>query len=271
MTRQQMPILAALFGYVVLMVGGVVLQRFPMGGQVAWMVLYEGGLMLAFPVAMIMLSRVPLHNGLRLHRVPVMHLLWFAAASVVFCLFYFHLTLFASRFLRPMHRMVESERYFIEMSVQQVGLLGIAVATMGVVICEETFFRGFFLGSFEGRMRALWVCLIIGVLFSVMHLDRGKLIPIIFAGAWFTYVALRGGSIWPGMVAHYVLNMLAVYLANMSDEIPRETYRMFRYPSALWFLATVPAMAGVVLLTELMYRPKRAAAPEMPVTLPSHS
>lgn len=252
-----MPIPAALLGYVILMAGGLALQRFPFGGQVAWMVLYEGGLMFVFPIVMVLLARVPLKDGLRLRRVPLTHLLWFAAASVVFCLFYFHLTMFATRFARPIHRMVESERYYIEASIQQVGLLGIALATVGVVICEETFFRGFFVGAFEGRMRTLLVCAVVGIFFSVMHLDRGKLLPILFAGAWFTYIALRGGSIWPGMVAHYVLNMIAVYLAHMSDEIPRETYRMFRYPSGWWFLATVPAMAVVVFITEKLSSSRR--------------
>lgn len=254
MTDKRLSPYAAVAAFAFLMGAGLLLQKVSFGSEAAWMITYEFGLMFLLPIVVLLVARVPVRAGLRMSRPKPLQLVWFALASLVFCAFYFHLTFFLSRFSRVTQIMVENERWFIMYSLRREGLAAIIAATVGVVICEETFFRGFFLAPLEKRIRMPMLCLISGIAFSGMHLDMGKFLSIIFAGAWFTYVALAGRSIWPGMVAHFVLNTTAVLLVNASQGISREAYMAIRYPSAVWLVVTLPAMAAVIWVTQWMMR-----------------
>jgi membrane protease YdiL (CAAX protease family) len=108
-------------------------------------------------------------------------------------------------------------------------LLIIAV-TVGAPLFEELLFRGFFwytaeratsgfLGSVAGlsaplaaQIGALTAFIGTSIFFALFHLDPVQsisLLPIAFFLGW---LRLLSGSVWPGVIAHFVNNALAVVL-----------------------------------------------------------
>jgi uncharacterized protein len=75
---------------------------------------------------------------------------------------------------------------------------------------EELFFRGFLLSLF-GQWWPVWLALLVqALLFAAMHPAprRAWLYPVwaFGGGIIFGAIALASGSVWPGVLAHYVFN-----------------------------------------------------------------
>jgi sodium transport system permease protein len=84
-------------------------------------------------------------------------------------------------------------------------------------VCEELFFRGFVLSgltaAFRGRHGATRAVLLSSALFAVFHVFPERWPPTFLMGVVLGVVAVRTGSIWPGMVVHAVNNSFAVLQA----------------------------------------------------------
>jgi len=93
------------------------------------------------------------------------------------------------------------------------GLSGLLVAmVLGAVVApvaEEIFFRGFLYTGLRARW-GKWAGLIItSLLFSLMHVLPGVLVPIFFMGLILGWLYERTGSIWPAVIVHGLNNALA--------------------------------------------------------------
>ena len=78
-------------------------------------------------------------------------------------------------------------------------------------IAEEIFFRGFLMNAFNGLFKNMHVAIIVtAVIFSVIHLQFTKFIPMFFLAVVFGYAAYWSGSIWTSIIAHFLNNSLAV-------------------------------------------------------------
>jgi membrane protease YdiL (CAAX protease family) len=78
-------------------------------------------------------------------------------------------------------------------------------------LAEEIFFRGFLMNVFNGIFNNMHVAILItAFLFSAMHLQFMKFIPMFFLATVFGYAAYWTGSIMTSIVAHFMNNSLAV-------------------------------------------------------------
>ena len=107
------------------------------------------------------------------------------------------------------------------MKADSAGMLVMTVLVAGVLtgLGEELFFRGaqqriFMLRGINGHV-AVWVTAII---FSLLHFQFYGFIPRMLLGAFFGYLAWKGGSLWLPIIAHALNNSLAVVFGSMSHQ-----------------------------------------------------
>ncbi len=86
-------------------------------------------------------------------------------------------------------------------------------------IAEELFFRGFLMNVFNGIFKNMHVAIIVtAVIFSLIHMQFLKAIPIAFLGVVFGYAVYWTGSIWTAIAAHFLNNAVVVFqLFYMKD------------------------------------------------------
>jgi sodium transport system permease protein len=85
-------------------------------------------------------------------------------------------------------------------------------------ICEELLFRGVLLYGLRGKMRPVWLCVTVGLIFGVFHLALFRLVTTTFLGIVITAVAVMTGSIFPGILWHAINNALPLLLLKYGDE-----------------------------------------------------
>lgn len=101
-------------------------------------------------------------------------------------------------------------------SLEGWGLLpAIVVIALLPAFFEETLFRGELLQSMEsGGWGTVPTVLISGLLFSLFHQNPEQTIYQFCCGACFALLAIRAGSVFPGMVAHFLNNALILVLTS---------------------------------------------------------
>ncbi|RYE23007.1 MAG: CPBP family intramembrane metalloprotease [Sphingobacteriaceae bacterium] len=89
-----------------------------------------------------------------------------------------------------------------------VNLLMIAILP---AVSEEFIFRGCFLQIFTGWTKSLhWGVWLSAALFSFIHFQFFGFLPRMLLGVFFGYFAAWSGSIWPGVLGHFLNNGIAV-------------------------------------------------------------
>lgn len=80
--------------------------------------------------------------------------------------------------------------------------------TLGVLApaCEEPLFRGFLYQSMRSRYGILISMTVSALLFAVLHLDPGGMLPLFCLGFVFAYTFERSQSLIPSLVAHGLWN-----------------------------------------------------------------
>ncbi len=136
-------------------------------------------------------------------------------------------------------------------------------------VCEEFFFRGFVLGSLH-KLSTVMAIVVSSLLFGLMHVLTSnvlmveRFLPTALIGVLLAVIALRTGSIWPGMIFHAIHNGLQFTLNHFRDELAKWDYMVEEgaHLPATWLIAGAGATA--LGLSLLMLGPKSAAR-----TLPS--
>lgn len=95
--------------------------------------------------------------------------------------------------------------------LQQTGL--VAVAAVLAPVCEEIAFRGYFQSALRLRLGDAAALAVGAALFAAMHLNPVSLPGLLLLGALFGWLALRTGSVWPGVAAHFANNAVASLIA----------------------------------------------------------
>ncbi len=75
---------------------------------------------------------------------------------------------------------------------------------------EELFFRGALQCIFTEWKNIRWAIWFSAIVFSAIHLQFYGFIPRMLMGAFFGYMVLWSGSLWPAVLAHFINNVLAV-------------------------------------------------------------
>ena len=119
----------------------------------------------------------------------------------------------------------------------------IMLMCVGTAFGEEWMFRGALLRCFKGYNKH-WAAVLVGFLFSLIHLEAYGFIPRWLLGTAFVYLVYWTGSIWPSVIAHAINNLWA--LIEM-----KEAPKMLEHFGAVWVCVSVVLM---VLVLWLIYR-----------------
>ncbi|WP_198170092.1 CPBP family intramembrane glutamic endopeptidase [Mucilaginibacter arboris] len=94
-----------------------------------------------------------------------------------------------------------------------VNLLMIAILP---AIAEEFIFRGCFQQIFTGWTKSIhWGVWLSAALFSAIHFQFFGLLPRMLLGVFFGYFAAWSGSIWPGVLGHFLNNGTALVVSYL--------------------------------------------------------
>ncbi len=95
-------------------------------------------------------------------------------------------------------------------------LLSFIVLALAPAICEEIMFRGILLKAFEkeGKVRAI---VLSSLLFGIFHLDSSRVLPTAILGLVMGWMVWTTGSIWSGVLIHFLNNSIVVVLARVSS------------------------------------------------------
>ncbi|HPU96349.1 MAG TPA: ABC transporter permease subunit/CPBP intramembrane protease [Candidatus Hydrogenedentes bacterium] len=111
------------------------------------------------------------------------------------------------------------------------------VVALSPALCEEVLFRGVLLRGFAGRFPAWAAVLLVSFLFGLFHLSIFRFLPTALLGIPLAYIALRSGSVFPAMLAHALVNALALAFS----------LRIMPEPVSLWFFPAGPEVSQVSL------------------------
>ena len=94
---------------------------------------------------------------------------------------------------------------------------------LGTAVGEELMFRGALLNCFvrAGGVRWHVAAWLVGLIFALIHFEPMGLIPRWLLGTLFAYMVWWSGSLWPGIVAHCINNLVALisYKMASADEL----------------------------------------------------
>ena len=98
------------------------------------------------------------------------------------------------------------------------GFLPVVLAlALTPAICEELFFRGFILSGMNRFSPAARI-LMNGILFGAYHVFLFKMLSTAFLGIVISFLVVYSGSIFPGMLFHFINNFLILAIGRYSRE-----------------------------------------------------
>ena len=111
----------------------------------------------------------------------------------------------------------------MEVILRPTGLLGwtelVLLMCVFTAIGEELMFRGALLGCFVrgGGVRWHAAAWIVGLIFSLAHFEPMGFVPRWLLGTLFAYMVCWSGSLWPGILAHCINNLVALVSYKMAS------------------------------------------------------
>lgn len=144
--------------------------------------------------------------------------------------------------------------------------LNLFVVAFMAAIGEELFFRGMLqkvlIECFKNKHVSVWAG---AILFSAFHMQFYGFIPRMFMGAYLGYLFLWSGSLWPGIIAHFMNNGLAVFVGWLINrgEISDDTDKVGMNTQD-WIYVAISAIMVIISLI-MIYRiekKKHAASPD---------
>jgi sodium transport system permease protein len=102
-------------------------------------------------------------------------------------------------------------------------------------VCEELAFRGFILAGLRRRFRPWTAILLSSFLFAIYHLNVFQLLPAFLLGVVLGVLAVRTGSLLPGIIFHLIHNGLVIGLVRIQAWLG---YNLDDFPWAgtVWFV-----------------------------------
>jgi membrane protease YdiL (CAAX protease family) len=94
------------------------------------------------------------------------------------------------------------------------GFLLVLRSVIVTPITEEALIRGFVFGGMRNMLPLPAAIVASGVLFGVVHLSPGLMIPYALIGMLFSYMFALTGSIYPCVLAHAGFNGLSLLVAS---------------------------------------------------------
>lgn len=98
-------------------------------------------------------------------------------------------------------------------------LLIVLVMAVMPAVGEELMFRGFLFGTLKEKSKPFFALLISSLIFGCYHFSLVKLIPTAFLGFLMAMLVYRTGSIFPGMLMHFLNNFLSMFLTKYEEKL----------------------------------------------------
>jgi sodium transport system permease protein len=127
------------------------------------------------------------------------------------------------------------------------------VLAVSPAICEEVLFRGALMSGLRKAVPTWVLFLCVAAAFGVSHLVLQRMTLTAVSGLVLTYMVWRSGSLFTGMIAHVLVNGIAVLIQTQklpeSAQAIANTALGERVGFPLWLLglAAILCVAGVVL------------------------
>jgi uncharacterized protein len=96
-------------------------------------------------------------------------------------------------------------------------LLVVAAVCATPALCEEFLFRGYLQGNVGRVIKSPWSYILTGGFFALIHQNYFGLGALLIIGVYLAFVFETSGSIWPGMLLHFLYNGIAVVLSNLKQ------------------------------------------------------
>jgi membrane protease YdiL (CAAX protease family) len=138
-------------------------------------------------------------------------------------------------------------------------VLLVSAICVAPALFEEFLFRGYFQGTLSRGMRSPWSWILTGSCFALVHQNYIGLGSLLIIGIYLAFVFDSGGSIWPGVLVHFLYNGTIVLLANGRLSIPW-AFDGRGFMRAEVVLAALP-LAALGSGALLLIKRKRLAAP----------
>ncbi len=136
------------------------------------------------------------------------------------------------QFLSGLERMIPWPNQFIEVREQLESLLKtminadsvpelivvLIMAAFTPAICEEFYFRGYFLRNMSRKYSGKSAVIISGLIFGLFHFNPFQLTGLILMGIYFSFLTWHYQSLWASMIAHFTNNSLVVIAYYISKE-----------------------------------------------------
>jgi sodium transport system permease protein len=118
-------------------------------------------------------------------------------------------------------------------------------------VCEELAFRGFLLSGLRRRFRPWTAILLSSFMFALYHMNVFQFLPAFLLGVVLAILAIRTGSVFPGMLFHLIHNGLLISLVWLEAWLERNNLGDVNVPvfRFLWLVTAIlcTAVAAVVL------------------------
>jgi sodium transport system permease protein len=147
----------------------------------------------------------------------------------------------------------------------------IAVFALTPAICEEVAFRGFILTGFSRGGRVAPAIVLSSVMFGIIHMVPQQVFNATLLGLVLGLLAVRSGSLVPGIVFHLIFNSLSVLHGQAGATWSEQTPDWLQSPVVNWFVTlqegmvrynfatlAVAAIVAFILIRHLIRLPRAA-------------
>lgn len=132
-------------------------------------------------------------------------------------------------------------------------LPAILVIAVLPAVMEELVFRGILVRNVhEGGWGSFAAVFITGALFSLFHANPEQTVYQFICGACFALLAIRSGSVFPTMVAHFLNNAVVLIFSSVYDPLYGENWSLTQILSAGGYIALL-VVSALCLAGTLVY------------------
>ncbi|MCF7957948.1 MAG: ABC transporter permease subunit [Phycisphaerae bacterium] len=161
-------------------------------------------------------------------------------------------TTWQGNFIKPPQEYAEMMKTLFENTTPAKLIVLLLAIALSPAVCEEVLFRGVILSGLRSRCSVKLSIIATGILFGLMHIYISQIIPTALLGIVITYLVLRSGSIFTGILFHLLNNSIAVLFAT--GYFPKtiftfvENYEQTYFPTWLTLTALLLLTTGIALL-----------------------
>ena len=133
--------------------------------------------------------------------------------------------------------------------------VGYSLVMMAVLpaVCEETLFRGFIMTGFRKQWGATRAVILTAVIFGLFHLSPYRYLPTGLLGLLIGAVVVWTGSLWSGMLAHFIVNAASALVFQLTYQSTNPTLVSLREGTHLPVWLIVIAVVVMVVSVRGLY------------------